>query len=141
MHSVHAVTGDRLRAMRTDAGLSQYEAVRRFNELAESEGLPERLTPRALRRWELLHTPAHSVKLHGSTPPTLRELYLLLAIYDGSPSYLLLGIDPPRYPLTQAELHKGGMFRPEMLELMNLMARWSQAKQVQFIEFIRQFIR
>lgn len=141
MHSVHSVTGDRLRAMRTDAGLSQNEAIRLYNTLAESEGLPERLTPRALRRWELLHTPAHNIKLHGATPPTLRELYLLLAIYDGSPSYLLLGIEPPRYPLTHAAQHKGGLFRPEMLELMNLMARWSREKQAQFIEFVRHFIR
>lgn len=141
MHSAQAANGDRLRTMRTEAGYTQKEAVTLANAVAEEEGISERFTLRALRRWELLGTNAHNPRNHGRTPPTLRELYVLLRVYSGSPSYLLMGLEPPLYPMDQYGVYKSAMFKPDMIEVMNELARWSAPRRQLFIEFFREFVK
>lgn len=141
MHSAQAACGERLRTMRMEARYTQKEAVTLANEVAEEEGISERFTLRALRRWELLGTAAHNPSNHGTTPPTLRELYVLLRVYSGSPSYLLLGLEPPLYPMSEYGSYKAALFKPEMIEVMNELARWSAPRRQLFIEFFREFVR
>ncbi len=73
MHSAQAACGERLRTMRMEARYTQKEAVRLANKVAEEEGISERFTLRALRRWELLGTAAHNPSNHGTTPPQPRQ--------------------------------------------------------------------
>jgi len=134
-------TGERLQRMRMDADMSQTDAVKAANSFARSSNRPEKFTIRSLRRWEKLGTPQHDARTHGSTPATLAELYILLRIYGGSPGYLMLGIEPARYPISDYARLKASITDEGMIGCINEVSAWPLERRRLFMEFFGEFIK
>ena len=134
-------TGERLQRMRMDAAMSQTEAVKRANQFAISSNRPERFSIRAIRRWEKLGTDEHDTKVHGTTPASLAELYILLRIYGGNPTFLMFGIEPVLCGVSElvrlnAQLTEGGM-----IDCINEVTAWSEHRQKLFMAFFEEFVK
>lgn len=130
--------GDNLRMMRIAAGLQIAESVEQANKIAEKTNSKIRFTARSLRRFENIGINETS---YGKTPPTLAELYILLMVYNGTPSYLLLGIKPVVYPIEHDHKRRRGFFNAPMIKIMGDIASWPQERQQLFFDFYKAFIK
>lgn len=131
-------TGESLREMRNAAGMKLEEARKRANLIAKELDSDIYFSTRAMRRFELIGI---DEKTYGKTPPTYAQLNILMRTYNGSPGYLLINIKPILFPWEHFDKHKATFFTDDMVQLMNDIGGWPLARQHQFFEFYKAFIR
>ncbi len=121
MTELASVTGERLRAMRREAGhRSVKTAVEAINEAALFYGSGEQITERQLYAWESLHTDKQHKR--GASPPTFRQLALVIRAFRGSPAYLFYGTGAATYPLSDGASRLQAIIQTDnMIELINLL--------------------
>ena len=129
--------GDNLRAMRLAAGMTMAEARKRANEIAKQLDPDISFSDRSMRRFEKIGIN----ETYGKTPPTYAELNILMRTYNGSPGYLLINIKPVLFPFENFDKHKANFFTDDMGKLMSDIGGWSLARQHQFFEFYKNFIK
>lgn len=128
--------GRNLKRMRKGAGITVDDAALLANKLAQEMQSDIKFSARSIRRFENIGISS----AYGKTPPTLAELYLLLRVYSGTPSYLLLNIKPMLFPFEHDNKRHQGFFSTSMIQLMGDIASWPLSRQFQFFEFYREFI-
>ncbi len=129
--------GNNLKVMREAAGMSITESVIAANITADKMNAHLKFSARSLRRFENIGISER----YGRTPPTLAELYILMQIYSGTPSYMILGQKPVLYPIQHNTKRKNGFINPDMVEVMGEIASWPRQRQQQFFEFFENFIK
>ena len=134
-------TGARLQRMRMESAMSQIETVNRANQFAISSNRPERFSIRAIRRWEKLGTDEHDTKVHGTTPASLAELYILLRIYGGNPNYLMYGIEPVLCGVSELARLNVQLIETGMIDCINEVSAWPERRQRLFMEFFEEFVK
>lgn len=137
-HTSFLPNGDSLRAMRNAAGMKLEEARTRANLIAKQLNSDIHFSDRAMRRFELIGI---DEKTYGKTPPTYAQLNILMRTYNGSPGYLLINVKPILFPWEHFDKHKATFFTDDMVQLMNDIGGWPLARQHQFFEFYKTFIR
>lgn len=129
-------TGERLKEIREDAGLSIPEAVRACNYESKQHSSKVRFTRKQIRRFEEIGVNDR----YGTTPPSYEELHLMMRVYNGSFGYLIWGIPPKRYPLEQYEHLVAKYLDPEILDHLDWLANLSSAKRSKIINLMKEVL-
>jgi hypothetical protein len=129
--------GSNLQTMRTAANMTIKESVIAANLLANEIDENMVFSERSLRRFENIGISDR----YGKTPPTLAELYILMHIYSGTPSYLMLGQKPVLYPIQHNTKRRNGFINQQMVDVMGEIASWPRVRQQQFFEFFDTFVK